>query len=799
VVHAVHGRGWVWGAGRERVTVRFETASTPSGPVRTFAADDPALRPAEPADSGGWASVAVVSQTSQTSTTATHDASPHDDAVPPVAREVPHERTHHGDTVLDPYEWLRDKASPDVVAHLEAENAYTDARTAHLAGLRELLFTEIKDRTQETDMSVPTRKGRWWYFGRTVEGKEYGIHCRAPVAGDDDWDPPTVADGERLPGEQVLLDGNVEAGGHDFFSLGAFDVSPDARLLAYSVDTVGDERYLLRVKDLDTGELLPDEVPDTHYSTTWSRDATTVFYTTVDDAWRPHKVWRHVLGTPVTDDEVVHHETDDRFWVGVGSTRSERYLVIASSSKITSEVRVLDADDPGGTPRLVAERRTGVEYHVEHAVVGGQDRFLVLHNDGAQNFALAEAPVDTPDREHWNEVLAHRDDVRLEDVDAFATHLVVGYRRDALPRTAVVPLTDGGYGEPREIAFDEELYSCYSGANPEWAQPHVRIAYTSFVTPAAVYDHFLADGSRLLRKQQPVLGGYDPDDYEQHRDWATTSDGTRVPVSVVCRRGTPRDGSAPTLLYGYGSYEISIDPGFAVTRLSLLDRGMVFAVAHVRGGGELGRRWYDGGKTSTKTNTFGDFVDVARHLVTARWTSADRLVAFGGSAGGLLVGAALNRAPDAFAGALAAVPFVDTLTSILDPSLPLTVIEWDEWGDPLHDPEAYAYIKAYSPYENVTAATYPPILATTSLNDTRVLYVEPAKWVARLRARAGGAPQVLLKTEMSAGHGGVSGRYESWRQRAFEYAWVLDIAGAPHAPLAPTDNPVAPDAAAPTG
>ncbi|MBA2509819.1 MAG: S9 family peptidase [Nocardioidaceae bacterium] len=701
---------------------------------------------------------------------------------PPVAPEVPAERTHHGITVNDPYEWLRAKDSPLVLAHLKAENTYTEQRSRHLAPLRESLFNEIKDRTQESDMSVPSRKGRWWYFSRTTEGRQYAAHCRAPVDSPDDWEPPAITAAQPLPGEQVLLDGNTEAQGHVFFSLGAFDVSPDGTLLAYSTDTVGDERFLVHVKDLETGALLPDEIPDTNYSLTWSRDGSTLFYTTVDSAWRPYKVWRHRLGANVADDDLIYHEMDESFFVGVGSTRSERFVVIAASSKVTSEVRVLEADDPADTPRLIAARRSGVEYHVEHAVIDGEDRFLVLHNDGAENFMLAEAPVHTPGPEHWRSVLDHRDDVRLEDVEAFATHLVIAYRRDALPRTAVLPLVDGGYGEAREVAFDEELYSCYPAANPEWSQPHVRIAYTSFVTPASVYDQFLAGDRRVLRKQQPVLAGYDPDDYEQHRDWATADDGVAVPISIVCRRGTARDGSAPGLIYGYGAYEMSMDPSFVVSRLSLLDRGMVFAVAHVRGGGELGRGWYDTGKMLTKRNTFTDFVSCAQHLAASGWTAADRLVAMGGSAGGLLIGAALNLAPHAFAGALAAVPFVDALTSILDPSLPLTVIEWDEWGDPLHDPDVYAYMSGYSPYDNVRTAAYPPVLATTSLNDTRVLYVEPAKWVARLRAFNDGAPGVLLKTEMAAGHGGVSGRYEAWRERAFEYAWVIDTAGAPHLP-----------------
>jgi oligopeptidase B len=702
---------------------------------------------------------------------------------PPMAKQKPTERTHHGDTVVDPYEWLRAKDDPDVVAYLEAENAYAAQETAPLEDLRQAIFDEIKTRTLETDLSVPTRRGSWWYYGRTVEGKQYGIQCRCPVADDADWTPPVLDAETDIAGEEVLLDSNVEAEGHEFFSLGAFDVSADGQLLAYSTDTVGDERYILRFKDLRTGELLPDEVPNTFYGGTWSLDGSTFFYLTVNDAWRPHRVWRHRLGTPASDDEIVYEETDDRFWVSIDLTRSRKYLVLSLGSKITSEVRVLDADDPEGEFRVVAPRRTGVEYSIEHAVVTGDDRFLILHNADAENFELAEAPVDEPGPEHWRPVVPHRYDTRLESVGAFAGHLVLSFRRDALSRLAVIPLDASGYGKPREVEFDEELFTCGPAGNPGWDQPLFRLAYGSFLTPSTVYDLDVASGELMLRKRQPVLGGYDPADYEQHREWATAPDGTQIPVSVVCRKGMVRDGSAPALLYGYGSYELSIDPAFSVSRLSLLDRGMVFAVGHIRGGGEMGRAWYDNGKTLSKVNTFTDFVACARHLAERRWTSSDRLIAHGGSAGGLLVGAAANLAPDAFAGMLAVVPFVDTLTTILDPSLPLTVIEWDEWGDPLHDPEVYAYMKSYSPYENVTEQEYPAILAMTSLNDTRVLYVEPAKWVARLRATKSGEAPLLLKTEMSAGHGGVSGRYEHWKETAYLYAWALDVAGAPHRPL----------------
>jgi oligopeptidase B len=696
---------------------------------------------------------------------------------PPVAPRVPHERTHHGDTFIDEYEWLRAKEDPETVAYLEAENAYAAQQTAHLEPLRQAIFDEIKSRTQETDLSVPARKGEWWYYGRTIEGQQYALHCRCPAGSPDDWTPPELDASVEVPGEQLLIDGNLEAEGHEFFSLGTLSVSPDGNLLAWSVDVTGGERYLMRFKDLRTGEVLPDEVPNTYPSTAWLGDGASIFYLTVDDAWRPDRVWKHVLGTSSDADELVYEEPDARFMVGVGSTRSDRYIAIGIASKITSEIRVLDSQDPDAGFRVVAARREGVEYSVDHAVVAGEDRFLILHNDGGANFLLADAPVDDPSPEHWRTLLEHDEERRLEDVDAFADHLVLSYRRGGLTRLAVQPLGADGYGELRELEFDEELYTCGTAGNPEFRQPVLRLAFTSMVTPATVADLTVATGELVVRKRQPVLGGYDPGDYEQHRTWATTDDGTSVPVSIVCRAGTARDGAAPCLLYGYGSYEISIDPFFSVARLSLLDRGMVFAIAHVRGGGEMGRHWYDQGKTLTKKNTFTDFVAAARHLSAEGWTSPDRLVGEGGSAGGLLVGAVANMAPDAFAGIVAAVPFVDNLTTILDPSLPLTVIEWDEWGDPLHDAEVYAYMKSYSPYENVTAQEYPPILALTSLNDTRVLFVEPAKWVARLRADGAGTPP-LLKTEMSAGHGGVSGRYERWKETAYQLSWCLDVVGA---------------------
>ncbi|HEY5853123.1 MAG TPA: S9 family peptidase [Aldersonia sp.] len=711
---------------------------------------------------------------------------------PPVAKRVPRQRTHHDDTFVDEYEWLRDKDDPEVVAYLEAENAYTREQTAHLQPLQDAIFAEIKSRTKETDLSVPVRMGEFWYYSRSFEGKQYGMQCRCPIAGPDDWTPPDLEAEGEVAGEQVLLDGNELAEGHEFFSLGAFSVSHDGTLLAYSTDVVGDERYTLRIKDLRTGEVLPDEIPKTAPGATWALDHTHLFYLTVDDSWRPDTVWRHKLGTPADADVQVFREPDERYWVGIGSTRSERYLMIWIGSKITSEGWMLESDNPEGEFRIILPRQEGVEYSVEHAVIGGQDRFLVLHNgintdgiigggvlgDGGQkpeNFVLAEAPVDDPT--NLTTLIPHDPAVRLEDVDAFADHLVLSYRREALPRAALWPLTDTGYGARRELEFDLELYSVGLGANPEWRSPMLRLGMGSFITPAQIFDLDLATGELLLRKEQPVLGEFDANDYEQHRDWAIADDGTRIPISLVSRKGVQRP--APLLLYGYGSYEASMDPSFSVARLSLLDRGMIFALAHVRGGGELGRYWYEQGKTLTKANTFTDFVACGRHLVDTGVTTPDRMVAEGGSAGGLLMGAVANLAPDLFAGIEANVPFVDPLTSILDPSLPLTVIEWDEWGNPLADKEVYEYMKGYSPYENVEAKNYPPILAITSINDTRVLYVEPAKWVARLRATKTGDAPLLLKTEMSAGHGGVSGRYHKWKEVAFEFAWLLDIAGIP--------------------
>ena len=690
---------------------------------------------------------------------------------PPVAKRGNHRREHHGDVFIDPYEWLRDKDNPEVIAHLEAENAYTEDATGHLEPLRQKIFDEIKARTKETDLSVPMRRNGWWYYARSFEGKQYAVHCRCPIGDPDDWTPPQLDEGAEIPGEQILLDENVEADGHEYFSLGAATVSLDGNILAYSVDVLGDERYTLKFKDLRTGELYDDTITGIGAGGTWAADSRTLYYTTVDDAWRPDTVWRHRLASGLPA-EKVYHEPDERFWVAIGRSRSDKYLFVASGSAVTTEVRYVDATDPTAELTTVWERRDLVEYSVEHAVVGGEDRFLILHNDGAENFMLVDTPVSDPS--DVRPLIEHRSDVRLDGVDAFDGFLVISYRSDALPKMALWPLTADGYGTREELTFDSELTAAGMGGNPNWSTPKLRIGATSFITPARIYDLDLATGERTLLREQPVLGGYRPEDYVERRDWATASDGVRIPISIIHRAGL--EFPAPALLYGYGAYESCEDPRFSIARLSLLDRGMVFVIAHVRGGGELGRPWYEHGKLLEKTNTFTDFIAAASHLIDTGVTRPQNLVALGGSAGGLLMGAVANMAPELFAGILAQVPFVDALTTILDPSLPLTVTEWDEWGNPLEDPEVYRYMKSYTPYENVTAQDYPAILAMTSLNDTRVYYVEPAKWVAALRHTKTDDHPVLLKTEMVAGHGGLSGRYERWKEAAFQYAWLLAAA-----------------------
>ena len=694
---------------------------------------------------------------------------------PPVAPRRPSTRTHHGDAFTDPYAWMRDKTDPEFLAYLAAENAYTEAVTAPLAELRQEIYGDISARTKQTDLSVPEYVrhpglGEYWYYARSTEGLDYPSYHRCPAQGRDSLPDPTRG---APAGEQLLLDAQALAAGTDFFALGCFDVSPNGRLAAYSVDTSGDERYHLRFFDLITGEALPDEVAEVASGGCWAGDDA-FCYLTVDEAWRPDKLWRHRLGD-TGEDELLHTEADERFWLGVDSSRDNRWVQLGAASKSSTETWLLDATDPAATLRSVAPRRDELEYDVE---VAG-DRLFIVHNDGAPDFALAQAPLTCTDAAEWTTIWPGEPGVRLLGVVSYDRVLVQSLRRDGLQ---VVTLRHrdaaGDVGPEVGITFDEPIYTVDVDGGDEADTDRIRLHFQSMVTPDEVIDYRIADGQRTVLRRRPVLdhpvsGPYRATDYRQERVWAVAADGTRIPISLVYRADTPLDGSAGCLLYGYGAYEISVSPSFSIARLSLLDRGYISAVAHVRGGGELGRSWYTGGRLEAKENTFTDFISCARHLVSAGYTSTDRLAAEGGSAGGLLIGAVLNLAPDAFAAAHAAVPFVDALTTILDPELPLTVMEWEEWGDPLHDPETYARMRRYSPYENVTRAQYPAILVTTSLNDTRVEITEPAKWVAALRHDSGSLRPILLKTEMVAGHGGSSGRYQAWRDAAFELAWLI--------------------------
>ncbi|MGE3620860.1 MAG: S9 family peptidase [Acidimicrobiia bacterium] len=692
--------------------------------------------------------------------------------VPPVAPRRPHALVAHGDERVDDWYWLRSdgRDDPEVLAHLAAENAHTAAGLAHTEGLQARLFEEIRARIKETDLSVPHRKGRHWFYSRTEEGRQYPVMCRTAVE-------PAVPlpDGEPVPGEEVLLDLNLLAGESDYFSLGAFDLSPSQDLLAYATDHDGSERYTLRVRDLRRGEDLDDVVADVTYGTAWAGDGH-LFYVRQDATQRPYQVWRHRIGEDPATDALVYEDLDERFFVGVGLSLTERFVHISSGSKVTSEEHVIDVADPTGSPRCLAPRQQGVEYdavHAPHPVAG--DRFLITTNrDGAVNFKVVTAPVEATDPSAWTELVPHRPDVKVEGMAAFAGHWIRFERRAAVRRIVVV---DPAAGTERELPMDEEVYATGPATNAEFATSTLRFSYTSLVTPSTLYDEDLATGERTLLKQAEVLGGHDPSAYATGRLWARAADGTEVPISFVHRAGLDLDGTNPCLLYGYGSYEASMDPGFSSLRLSLLDRGFVFAIAHVRGGGELGRPWYEDGKELHKTNTFDDFVACAEHMVAQGYTRPDRLVARGGSAGGLLMGAIANRRPDLFAAVVAEVPFVDCLTTMLDETLPLTVTEWEEWGNPVEDPAVYAYMKAYSPYDNVAAYAYPAVLATAGLNDPRVSYWEPAKWVQKLRASTTGERPVYLKTEMGAGHQGPSGRYDAWRDEAFVYAFVLDALG----------------------
>ncbi|MGL3806879.1 S9 family peptidase [Paeniglutamicibacter sp. R2-26] len=705
---------------------------------------------------------------------------------PPVTPKVPVTRTHHGDTFIDDYEWLREKDSPEVLEHLRAENAYAEAVTANQESLREAIFQEIKERTVETDLSVPARKRGWWYFTRTAEGSQYPIHCRvaATDTGDTaaDWTPPAIEAGTAIEGEQVLLDGNLEAEGKPFFSLGGLSVSEDGNLLAYAQDNAGDERFTLRIKDLTTGELLPDVIENVFYGLCFSPDGTRLFYTVVDESWRPHQIKAHTLGTDPENDTVILQEDDPGMWLGFDLSADRTELMIAIGNSEYSETLALDLADENAVPAMLLSREHRILHSIDPITLDGGRAYVITHDRGALNNMVSLLRADQLslpyEQQEWATVLGHQDTVKVEGTAATATHLLIAVRKDTTERVQILPLAGLGTDAQQpavEPAFDEELYTA-SLANAELEAPMVRLSYTSDFTPPRVYDYTLADGTLTLRKQTQV-NNYDPADYLATREWATAADGTRIPLTILRRAGITNESPNPVLVYGYGSYEASMDPGFGIPRLSLLDRGVVFVIAHVRGGGELGRQWYLDGKKLAKKNTFTDFVDATKHLLESGWADPSRVVALGGSAGGLLMGAVANLAPQLYTGIIAQVPFVDALTSILDPELPLSALEWEEWGNPIEDADVYAYMKSYTPYENVAALPYPKIAAVTSLNDTRVLYVEPAKWVAKLREETTGGEPIIMKIEMDGGHGGASGRYEGWKTRAWDYAFALDTLG----------------------
>jgi oligopeptidase B len=676
----------------------------------------------------------------------------------------------HGEDVrVDDWYWLRDRDDPEVRAHLEAENGYTAAVLGHLEGRRRQLFEEIKQRVVETDVAAPVRWGAYAYFSRTIEGRQFPVHCRRGVSA------PAPAAGEapgEVAGEDVLLDENALARPDEYFALRGFAVSPGQGLLAYAVDRTGGERARLRFRDLAAARDLPDEVPDTYYGLAWADDRT-IFYVRPDDAMRPFQVWRHELGEPEDDDLLVYEEPDERFYVSVRRTRCG-WLVLETASKTTTEVRLVDADRPRDAAILVHPRQAGLEYHVEpHRGRGGTRLFIVTNADGAQNFQVMVAPAATPGRAHWQLLVAPQDDVRLERVDAFARYLVVSDRAEGLPRVRALDLEQGA---EHVVDTGDPVATTWLGSTPEFETRVVRVVATSLVLPVTDYDYDLASGTAAVVKRQRV-DGYDPDRFETERLWARADDGESVPISLIRRRGEALDGTGAMLLYGYGAYEISIDPTFSISRLCLLERGVAYAIAHVRGGGELGRRWYEDGRLDHKRNTFTDFLACAERLVAEGHVAPDRLVARGGSAGGLLMGAALNLAPRRWRAVVAEVPFVDCLSTMLDPSLPLTVTEWDEWGNPAADESTYAYLRGYSPYDNVEAVPHPAVLATAGVNDPRVQYWEPAKWVQKLRATTTGTRPMLLKTELGAGHHGRSGRYDAWREEAFVLAFVLDAVG----------------------
>jgi oligopeptidase B len=678
-------------------------------------------------------------------------ASPQD---PPAARQIPKVDTLHGEVRVDDYFWLREKTNPEVTAYLEAENAYTTQKMKHTEALQDKLYQEMLGRIKETDLSVPVFDTGWWYYSRTEQGKNYPIFCRKR--------------GSLSAPEEVYLDQNALAEGKKFHSLGGVDVSPDGETLLYLEDLTAFREYTLYVKDLKTGKIV-DQIPNVWNGTAWANDNKTFFYMTADSAKRGNTVWRHVIGTAREQDAKVFQEDNVLNNVGVQRSRSGKYVFITADGFTSSEWRIIPTASPTSEPRVVAARRPNVEYSVDHA----DGFFLILTNDSATNFRIVKAPEDNPGPANWVDWLPHRDSVFVEGVDAFKNFVVVSERSGGLRRLRVA---DPKNNKTHYVTFPEKAYGVFPGGNPEFNTQTYRFNYSSLVTPNSVYDYDLATRKRELKKRQEIPSGYDANSYEVQRFMAPARDGVSVPVSVLLRKGTQLDGSHPLLLYAYGSYGFTLEPTFNSNVLSMVDRGFIYAIAHIRGGQEMGRRWYDDGKMLNKKNTFNDFIDVGEELIRRKYTTSERLVANGGSAGGLLMGAVANMRPELFRAIVADVPFVDVINTMSDASLPLTAQEWEQWGNPAV-PEQYAYMRTYSPYDNVAAKDYPWMLVTTSLNDSQVMYWEPAKWVARLRSLKTDQNPLYLKTNMAGGHGGSSGRYERLHEAAFRYAFMLDAVG----------------------
>ena len=681
---------------------------------------------------------------------------PNEPAKPPVAPVRPHQARHHGITLEDPYHWLRDAAYPkvrdaDVLSYLRGENAYFDARMAPVQGLTERLFQELKARQKPDDAGVPVKDGDYFYQWRFQAGAEYRTWMRWPV--------------DDAHAREVILDEPSLAAGHGYFALGCFSVSHNGRYLAYSTDTNGGERHTLRVKDLASGALLDDAIENTHGNAVWAADDGSFFYLVMNEHWRSHQVRRHVLGEPVARDAVAYAEADSGFWVGLGEASSKRYVVITSGNQVTTEAWLLPSDRPADAPTLVAARREGHEYEIDHQ----GDRFIIRTNDAHENFRLAAAPQADFGEARWSTLIEGTANAFLRGFACFDRWIAVEERLNGIDQVRLLDRE----GRSHRVAFPERLYAAGLGANAEYETGTIRLRYASMVTPDTVYDYQVSSRRLVKRKVREVPGGYRPEGYASVRLAVPTRDGKEVPVSIVHAACTPLDGTAPLYLYGYGAYGAAIPPGFSTARLSLLDRGFIHAIAHVRGGGELGRAWYEQGKLALRPNTFNDFVDVARHLVALGMVRPGRIAIAGGSAGGTLMGAAVNQAPELWGAVAAHVPFVDVLNTMLDDSLPLTPGEWPEWGNPIADKAAFDLIRSYSPYDQLAPRDYPPMLVTAGLNDPRVTYWEPAKYVARLRSVKTDDNVLLLKTNMGAGHGGKSGRYDSLRDTAEEYAFLL--------------------------